>query len=470
MNRNNKFDNRFSFLKEKEAPAPMELWQGVYERIQVKPKQKTRFLWFSLMGLMLLSVATLTGYAFLQDKSVSQVVSSKNQKNSNVTHSLIEPENNFSDLPIANKEAEDWKHQTIKQTSVVKNYNSSTKGLNNTNRMQVAMIRNHYKRSGNVESAIEWDMLTPKGIDISLAQKENKERLAQRPDKNLEIRNTSKTIEAAHVKTIEAAQTKSFEGKATSTAKLKEKPQKDNPDKECAGSRVIKLPTSFFVDAYLGPVIGNTYFTTRTNEDKSYARLRDSTELNGVGIVAGMRLGYIHSNGLNIRAGIAYQQVKTVFKYSIEDDEKMIITTIRDDQGAIIGRDTSFKFGRRDLSIVNAYRTVDVPISIGYLSMKNKVQVGFHAGAVLNLNFSQNGTYLDQNNGLTSIEEQKLYKKNIGVSFFGSVELQYLLGKQWGVFIEPQVRFYPESFTLDTHPVKQNITTFNILTGIKYIF
>lgn len=443
MNTKNNIDQLFAPLKESTEAAPMHLWPKVEAAIAVEPKKKKRFLWLGLLGFLLLACSSLAVYA-IKAQSANNLQIRNHQKAKTI-----------ATLPTKTSSLQTQSNQQT-PTKIV--FDHSTRADAKKSMNQDLLAKNKAKSH----------LLIPKKENTILFQNKqgvilpNKQTSSQASPFAKAIQKPNSGYITKHLK-----QPVSFLPKAD-MPKIEFTLQ--SPEKDCAGSRVIKVPKSIFVDAYVSPIFSNTFFTAKTSEMSSYAKLRDSTEKNAIGLLVGARVGYIHESGLNMRAGVAYQQVRNKFQYTVEQDEKMIIKIFRDNNGQIIGRDTTFEFGRRRLNVTNKYSTVDLPFSLGYISMKNKVQIGFHIGAVLNLNFRQSGTYIDQQSLVTRFDDKKIFEKSIGTSFFGSVELQYLLADQWGIFMEPQVRFYPKSLTSKGHPIKQNLTNFNVLTGIKYIF
>ncbi len=445
MNTKNNIDQLFAPLRETTKEAPMHLWPEIEAAIAPEPKKKKRFLWFGLFGFLLLACSSLIIFA---------------QSNQTSKGSGIKPVEKMVILKQVATNSSNQPQKTKQQTTtkgtqtVVKSSDSNFKKTKTTAlKLSPVPILEPQKT--------EQHPIVQNNTTASAPIKQVHHPLATRSILRKSERNSHITPPIS----LEMAQLPQIEIDLPNNHFILAK-----PEEKCAGSRVIKVPKSIFIDAYVSPVFSNTFFVAKTTEASSYAKLRDSTEGDKVGLLLGARVGYIHESGINVRAGIAYQQIRTKFQYNVEQDEKMIIQIFRDDNGNIIGRDTTYEFGRRHLNVTNQYSTVDLPISLGYISMKNKVQIGLHIGAALNLNFRQSGTYLNQQSLVTKFSDKKIFAKSIGASFFGSVELQYLLADQWGIFIEPQVRFYPQSLTSKGHPIKQNVTNFNVLTGIKYIF
>ncbi|GEM_PF-5332093 len=242
------------------------------------------------------------------------------------------------------------------------------------------------------------------------------------------------------------------------------------PEASCSGTRKIHIPAAAYLELYAGGTKAEMFFEPKAPEYKALARLRDSTERAEWGSLAGIRLGYTHKSGLSARAGLMVQRMRAVFDYTIAQDEKMIITIHRDDSGNIIGRDTTYERGMRHLHIHNKYTTVDVPLSIGYISSGKQVQLGLFVGAALNMKFDVRGKYVDAIGTIRSLDGQALYKNRIGVSFFGAVQAHYFLADRWGVFVEPQLRFFPSDFSTALQNTRHKAATFNVLGGLRYVF
>lgn len=448
MNTKNNIDQLFAPLRETATDAPMHLWPDIEAAIAPEPKKKKRFLWFGLFGFLLLAASSLVLYDQKAQPSshlTTQPIEKIPHGDNATAITSLHPQKNKQQAPQKASRYSDRRNKTL-----------NSKKLGTTSR------KSTFEPTKILPKQMHKTTIPIKPVAFAPQNPEQKQLAA--PSKTTSHQSGSHTP-ITHLLDLEIALLPQIEIDFPKNYKNLTK-----PEEKCAGSRVIKVPKSIFIDAYVSPVFSNTFFAARTPEASSYAKLRDSTEGDEVGILLGARIGYIHESGINARAGIAYQQIKNKFQYTVEQDEKMIIQIFRDDNGNIIGRDTTYEFGRRRLNLTNKYSTVDLPISLGYISMKNKVQIGLHVGTSLNLSFRQSGTYLDQESLVTKFSDKKIFEKSIGASFFGSVELQYLLADRWGVFIEPQVRFYPKSLTSKKHPIIQSVTNFNMLTGIKYVF
>ncbi len=448
MNKKNNIDQLFSSkLKDKTEVAPMHLWPDIQEAISPEPKKEKRFLWFGLFGFLLLVSSSLIVYAIYAQASTSlttqKVPKEPLPQKTRSIQAATHQQNQLAPTEIAQTNSNQKVEKSTIQTTLQKH---AKKSLSGPSKINASFLIQNTRKHSFVVPNLSNQLTTSSSIEfVSKSKRES---------------HITPLLHQQEVPLLSQIEVKLPKNNIVSTP----------PEKECAGSRVIKVPKSIFVDAYVSPVFSNTFFAAKTPEAVNYAKLRDSTEGDKVGVLLGARVGYIHESGISLRAGVAYQQIRTNFKYDVEQDEKMIIQIFRDDNGNIIGRDTTFEFGRRHISLTNKYSTIDIPVSIGYISMKNKVQIGLHVGAILNLNFRQSGTYLNQETLVTKFSDKKIFARSMGTSFFGAVELQYLLADQWGIFVEPQVRFYPKSLTSKGHPIKQNVATFNMLTGIKYIF
>ena len=89
--------------------------------------------------------------------------------------------------------------------------------------------------------------------------------------------------------------------------------------------------------------------------------------------------------------------------------------------------------------VFNKFKTIDIPLVIGYELGNGKIHANINAGVIINVYSWYKGDILDTTYQPVSIttgkgNKQYQYKNNIGVGFLGSVSIYYKLNDQMHMF------------------------------------
>ncbi|MEZ4906904.1 MAG: hypothetical protein R2771_04505 [Saprospiraceae bacterium] len=153
----------------------------------------------------------------------------------------------------------------------------------------------------------------------------------------------------------------------------------------------------WFAEIYFTPSYPNQILS---GEYTAYLKQRQNTESPLLSYSTGIRLGYMFKNA-SIKTGFDYTQVNEKFKITIKNVEStqtiITIDTIMNNDGTyFIRRDTTIKeiYGEEEFKKLNRYKTINVPIILGYNIKYNKHKFGINAGILMNISFKRKGYFI----------------------------------------------------------------------------
>lgn len=213
----------------------------------------------------------------------------------------------------------------------------------------------------------------------------------------------------------------------------------------------------------------------REGEFIPYAASRAATESAQFSYNTELRLSIISPNGFAFRTGLNYTQLNDKFNYVNENEKKIIITNVYGSNGQIISQDTSIVTGTRRKITNNRFQLLDVPLILGYELNYKDVTFAFNAGMYLNLSYQQKGDFLspiDQEPTSFSSDEidaYPAYRHQIGMGWYGSIGMYYRMNARTHVYLEPSLRMYTQSGTIDEYPLKQNYALGSLNIGLRRV-
>jgi len=205
---------------------------------------------------------------------------------------------------------------------------------------------------------------------------------------------------------------------------------------------IITGGKGIILDFYFSPDFAMREFNPRGIEFNSYSVARENSENPYLSFSAGMRFSYINKSGLALRTGINFTQINENFKY-LNTNITGIDTIIVIDSGTNV----------RDTTYIETGETVDI-----------------NAGVFVNLLFQQRGRYIDQQGFPNWFVDQDVYKTSLALSYYGSLGVNYYINPRMDFMLEPNLRYYSQSFTVNDYPLTQEYLKFGVLSGIRYHF
>jgi hypothetical protein len=229
----------------------------------------------------------------------------------------------------------------------------------------------------------------------------------------------------------------------------------------------------FYVEALFSPELPFRSITARRPELEEYVALRESSEEQDFAYTVSLRASFKPNKNLAIRTGLSYAQINEKFNYFNENEVRTIIKEIYDAQGAIIGVDTIVEVGTRYKVTNNRYRMLDIPILLGYEFTSGPFILSVNAGALINIMSRQKGDVLSPddlspvsiNSGSTS--DYPAFKQQVGLGWYASLGLAYPVKPDIELIVEPYIRAYSGSLTVDQYGVSQEYIHAGINLGLK---
>jgi hypothetical protein len=121
----------------------------------------------------------------------------------------------------------------------------------------------------------------------------------------------------------------------------------------------------------------------------------------------------------------------------------------------------------------NRYRSIDIPIQIGYHKpLKNGWTLGFNGGANVNITAWQKADIFDKNLQKQTVSSEindpnPVFRTQLGVSLIGSIAVYRQLTNRLELMIEPSVRYGLQPITRSDYALKQYYSTVGLIVGLR---
>ncbi|RMG76527.1 MAG: PorT family protein [Bacteroidetes bacterium] len=228
---------------------------------------------------------------------------------------------------------------------------------------------------------------------------------------------------------------------------------------------------NIYLDAIVAPEYARRTLEARSPDHVGYLKARETTEKSRFAASGGLRLSILTKSGLAFRTGLIYSQISEKFDYHIGNAQQITITPIQLPDGTVI-MDTTIVFGDRFITTYNRLHLLDIPLIAGYELGYEKWTFSLNGGAFFNFLFRQKGKFLSPD--LTPVSFSSgdagaypAFRDHVGVSFFGSLSINYALTDKIKWVVEPQFRYFPQSFTRNDYLLDQRYLTAGVNLGLR---
>ena len=233
-----------------------------------------------------------------------------------------------------------------------------------------------------------------------------------------------------------------------------------------------------YLEIYGAPEFAMSALTAKSRDSMTIAhqQMREDTESSRMSYSLGGRLLFLTPSGISFKIGMNYSQINEKFSWVDPETERVFTIEDIDQNGDTISVTTYSEFGSEVFSIANSYKSLDIPILIGFEKYTgSKFSLSANAGIYVNITSEQRGMFIDPTgtrNWFTSSEDDfyKAYKNSVGISFFGSLGMMYHWVEGIDIFMEPSLRYYGQSMSLKSYPLNHRFVTVGLHTGIRYRF
>ncbi len=455
------FDNFFKEkLKDHSAPVPDGLWE------KIRPEKEKKPMGFVLpkhTGKGLIVAALITG-------TIGIALNTGKSNQNNASNSLPEPNKNNQSLLTPTVTQKD--KNTAVYTSTPSN-NQVPTSSNNVTLISKTIQKDYFPNSINMETSsnapitqnIEVHTSTPSIIEPSYNTEE------QIPD-YLSNHSSGNTIRLTNQSSFQQLGMVNKQLSANAHDKkfktiiicptLRGKSSSFNTD---WGMEVFASPDYAFKSV------------SNINASTQYLNSKDSSEQMQVGYSAGIRLVKPLNDHFLLKTGIQYSQINQKFVYRNENEIKVTTvitarTIIRSPGDTVLVSDTSVlqTIGYSVKNVKNRYRSIDIPLTLGYEFGNDDLRVGINAGVIFNISSWYQGELLDTAYQPVSISKasNSLFKTNIGMGLYSSLSIQKRISENTHLFFEPYFRYNLKNMTNDLSPYTQRFQVGGLAIGLRF--
>jgi len=224
-----------------------------------------------------------------------------------------------------------------------------------------------------------------------------------------------------------------------------------------------------YIEIYAGPDYSFRSFSNLGDTaSATYMQKRKESTSYSSAYSAGIRYTKVFNNSMSIRAGFNYSQINE--KFSLVQGNIVQITYIINNNGDTTGSFSTT--GTRIKTTHNKYRSIDIPLTIGYELGNGRWHANINAGAIINLYSWQKGELLDTAFKPVSITTGKgaapyQFKTNTGIGFLGGVSVYYRLSNNWHLMAEPWFRYNFSPMNKESSNLKQRYHTLGLRLGVR---
>ena len=233
-------------------------------------------------------------------------------------------------------------------------------------------------------------------------------------------------------------------------------------EKNAAGSKR-------YIEIYGGPDYVFRSFSDTANS--VYMQQRKASTKYLFAYSAGIRYTRVFGSGMSFRTGLNYSQINEQFtsEKGRVIQNVYIVNSNGDTTGTYAQTRTLYK------TSTNKYKSLDIPISVGYEMGNGRIHSNINVGAMVNIRSSQKGFVLDKNGTAVDITTGKSssvyqYKTKAGVSFIGAASVYYKLNDKIHLMAEPYIRLSLSPATKAELSLKEKFHTTGIRIGMRMDF
>ncbi|MFZ1786337.1 MAG: hypothetical protein WAU23_14120 [Ferruginibacter sp.] len=218
-------------------------------------------------------------------------------------------------------------------------------------------------------------------------------------------------------------------------------------------------------------IYGGPDYAFRSLQDtgnSAYLQKRKESTSFKSGFSAGIRYTRVFKNSMSVRAGVNYSQINE--KFTLNQGNIVQVTYIINGNGDTIGSYSTT--GTRQQTTTNRYKSIDIPVVVGYELGNGKLHANINAGAIVNIYSWQKGNVLDTAGNAVSITTGKgtspyQFKTNAGVGFIGAVSVYYKVTDRLHIMAEPYFRFNITPLNKESVTLKQKYQTAGLRLGVR---
>jgi hypothetical protein len=475
--RDKKFDG---FLKDSfsgySPEVPAHIWENIADK---RKKKKGAFFWLNeRKALLALAVLLLAGsgiYLATNKKGSTQNIALENNGSRQGTESIVPaavlpPANetgkaatsadNVNETSIENSETVITQNDKVSagneklitdtfSTNEGTDKSSNTPAYNNSDKNDAANVVTTTRRKNKIQKPKRITQKTTNAQPVDVKDNTGDDDFATVDEVNILDVSGSRDLIILSKENIFPKQTIQ-----AGAIKLKE---------DCPGNT---SGNNYYVKAYISPDYAIKKYSD-TGNSFLVSKRKESLRIQSA-FSAGLRYTRVFANGMSVRTGFNFSQINEKFSYA-QDNVVQIVYIIN------IAGDTTDSYyvrGTRYKNSYNRYRTIDVPLVVGYEMGNGRFHANINAGAVINLYSWQKGETLDNNGAPVTITTGKpdnpyQYKTNVGIGFTGAASLYYKFSDRFHFLAEPYFRYNFSPMNKEALSIQEKFTTIGLRLGVR---
>jgi opacity protein-like surface antigen len=470
------FDDHIKKQLEHYSPdVPPHIWAKI--DAEKETRRPILFYWFKqpvgklFLGLILLLAATLVTRHFITENiPVAKSVDSNLPPQSNFSADKAQPQSNRENLnqvSPADDEKVDQLQKEVKNTTEQtvankKNPNlsgeksdlvSSNNNLANPDKKTTSSLVNKKNKKQFRSQAVSNHSIVPGWAESDLISVQNarEEKTSDESSLNSMITNADLLMNL-----------RNFEPGLTDKKLL-------TLNIPCPGNKENSSGNQQYLEFYAGPDYAFRSFSDTGTA--AYAKSREQSTKFTFAYSAGLRYTKVFSNGMSFRTGLNYSQVNEKFSYANGNIIQTIYIT--DNNGDTTGSYTASS--SRYKTTYNKFRTLDIPLVVGYEMGNTRFHANINAGVIINVHSWQKGDVVDYDLNPVNInssgkESPYQFKSNIGLGFLGAVSFYYKISDRMHILAEPYYRYNFTSASKAELTFKQKYNMAGLRLGLRFDF
>jgi hypothetical protein len=240
---------------------------------------------------------------------------------------------------------------------------------------------------------------------------------------------------------------------------------------------------SYFLELFLAPEYNSPLFSTNDPEQKSYLEIRKNSETALLGFSTGLRFGMEFRNGLVLKSGLTYSDVKSRLDFQKLDVEVLKYKIVPSDtihgNGSVAYVFDTIAYveqGIRTVRNYNSIRNIEIPFTFGFQKNYIRWSIAINAGFSLQLSSNQSGSVISHSTlepidfTNTTIGHYKMYRNTWGLGLHASTQFGFKLNPNYQLIFEPYLKYYPRSITNADYVLSQRMLVYGTNLGLRMNF
>lgn len=215
--------------------------------------------------------------------------------------------------------------------------------------------------------------------------------------------------------------------------------------------------------------------------DTNLEDLRKSSERRLESYSLGLSYKLQHKNGFTLVTGLEYREINEKFEWFEFKRETEtidgILTVVENRNGDIIetnrGAKEIIRITNRGKETYNHYRTINVPIGLGYHIAGNKFGMEILGGLDMNIAFLKKGDAFSSTDtprrfNSTNNYGGQMFDRKAGWGLWTSVSFVHSFSPKWAWFAAPYIRLQLNSVTTKDYTLEQRHHNIGVRLGCRY--